>query len=75
MTHERYGKIQRAVNKKLRRNLSNMFIQFNSGNWINEISSDGVHFTEEGQQRVENKLRKDIKRFMEDDSESEETLL
>ena len=71
MTHEKYGKIQRAVNKKLRRNLANVFIQFNSGNWVNDISEDGVHFTAEGQQRVEHKLRKDIKRFMEDDSDSD----
>ena len=71
MTHGKYGKIQRAVNKKLRRNLGNVFIQFNSVNWVEEISEDGVHFTELGKERIKKKLRKDIKQFMEDDSDSE----
>ena len=70
MTHEQYGKIQRGINKKLRRRLNNMFIQFNSGDWIDEIAEDGVHFTEAGKQRVKKRLRKTIKRFMEDESDS-----
>jgi len=52
MTHETYKKVQRSINRKLQRRLSNDFLHFNSHSWINSLSGDGVHWDAEGKQLI-----------------------
>ena len=65
----RYKKIQRAINKKLERELPDTrFLQFNTQMYQTELSSDGVHFTAEGQELIEDKIRDCIEDFVNDGS-------
>ena len=69
MSEEDYRKVQRKINKILKEQ-GNQVIQFNSSSWVEYLGSDGVHWNEEGRERVKSKLRKTIRNFMED-SDSE----
>ena len=65
ISHEDYAKIQKAVNKKLRKApYSN--IHFNSTAYQAELAEDGVHFTSVGRSMIKSKLRNAIKSFMND---------
>ena len=69
MTEEDYRKVQRKINKILK-GRGNQVIHFNSSSWVADFRSDGVHWTEEGRERVNSKLKKAIQNFMGDnDSE------
>ena len=70
MTHEDYRKVQRSVNRKLQRKLSNEFIHFNSNSWVDALNSGGVHWSSEGKARVKQKIKNAIRHFMMD-SDSE----
>ena len=56
ISREDYKKVQNAVNKKLKRELNNQSIHFNTTTFVEELASDGVHWTSEGRERVENKI-------------------
>ena len=70
MSHDHYKRIQSAVNRKLKRWLSNEFIQFNSNSWVENLASDGVHFNSEGKQRIKKRFRRAIRTFIDSDDES-----
>lgn len=61
---EDYKKVQNAVNKRLKRKLENQHIHFNTTAFVEELSSDGVHWTDEGRERVENKLKTVIEGYL-----------
>ena len=69
MSEEDYRKVQRKINKILKEQ-GNQLIHFNSKSWVDDFGYDGVHWNNEGRERVKGKLRKTIKNFMED-SDSE----
>ena len=69
MSEVEYRKVQRKINKILK-DQGNQTIHFNSKNWVEELGTDGVHWNNEGRERVKSKLTKAIKNFMED-SDSE----
>ena len=66
-----YVKIQRAVNKKIKRSLRNPTINFNTKTYIEHLSSDGVHWNSEGRRLVENKLLTAIENNMDSDSDDQ----
>lgn len=51
--------------KKKKLNVPN--IHFNNQQFVEELAEDGVHWSEVGQMRVEEKFRRAIKRFMGED--------
>lgn len=62
VSHETYAKIQKGVNRRLKRSLSDReFINFNSSYWVNYLDSDGVHFDYEGKRKVKKKLIRNLK--------------
>lgn len=65
VTQTDYRKIQRGVNKKLESRLSNRLINFNSEMWVELMGEDGVHWSQEGKQRIRKRFRKLIREFME----------
>lgn len=69
MSEEDYRKVQRKINKILKEQ-GNQVIHFNSSSWVEYLDSDGIHWTNEGRERVKSKLKKAIRNFMED-SDSE----
>ena len=70
MPSDQYKRIQEAVNRRLKRKLSNGFVQFNSNSWVTQLADDGVHWDEEGKQRIKRKFRRVIKTFIDSDDES-----
>ena len=65
MTEEDYRKVQRKINKILKEQ-GNQVLHFNSASWTDYLASDGVHWDEEGQEKVRRKLKRTIRHFMED---------
>lgn len=54
---QRYGKIQRGMNKALRKRMRNKtFVRVNTVWWANKNGTEGVHFDEQGKNVVVNKL-------------------
>lgn len=59
-----YKKVQHSVNRKLKRVLNNQVIHFNSLSYSTALSGDGVHWSKDGREKVEGKLKTVIKGHM-----------
>ena len=63
----RYRKIQKSINRKLERVLPDTeFIQFNTSMYQQELAEDGVHFSEEGKELIEDRIRSCIEEHLSD---------
>ena len=60
ISSEDYKKFQYSINQRLKKQLSNRTIHFNNLIFKQSLSSDGVHWSVEGKERVKNKFRKVI---------------
>ena len=47
MTHDHYQRMLTAINRRMKRELSNDFLQFNNNSWVDTMSGDEVHWTPE----------------------------
>ena len=57
VNESRYKKIQRGINRKLERELPDTeFIKFNTSMYRQELSDDGVHFTAESKELIEERI-------------------
>lgn len=57
VSNDSYKKVQRAVNRKLKRCLKGKcFIHFNTAFYVEHLAADGVHWDEEGKQHVRDRL-------------------
>ena len=76
VSESQYRKIQRAINRKLERELpDNDFLHFNSSMYQQELAGDGVHFTAEGKELIVEQIIECIQEHMPEgnDDESEDS--
>lgn len=56
ITSENYKKVMHSVNKRIKRSMRNATIHFNTTTYVKELARDGVHFSEEGKERIKGKI-------------------
>lgn len=60
VSHERYKKIQGGINNRLRRRLKYKVIHFNTNHFVQELQSDGMHWTDAGGKNSKGKERNQL---------------
>lgn len=74
VSHDWYKKVQRAINRKLKRRLKGKcFIHFNTAYWVEHLAADGVHWDSEGKECVRDRLEGFIRRIVDDEVGSSES--
>ena len=68
---ELYKKVQCGINNRIKKRLKTPNIHFNNLQFVEELSGDGVHWSEAGRVRVESKFKKVIKGFTGEDEVDE----
>lgn len=58
-----YRKVQNSVNKKIKRKLTNRTTHLTAASFVETLSKDGVHWTGEGREMVEEKLESVITEY------------
>ena len=57
VSETKYRKLQKGINRKLERELPDTeFIQFNTSTYQQELSSDGVHFSDYGKELIRDRI-------------------